>query len=83
MGEKWAPKNGAHLFFLKKMGDPKKKKRWAKKWATKIKIEYLKKVKENVPWSQKYHPSVATGRPKKKKDGRSMGNVPKCAHQKK
>ena len=30
----------------------------------------------------KFHISVANGRPKtKKKDARSMGYVPKCAHQ--
>ena len=33
----------------------------------KFKIEILKKVKENVSKSQKYHPSVAPGRLKKKK----------------
>ena len=61
--KKWCP-----FFFFEEDGRPnKKKERWSKKWATKIKIEYLKKVKENVPRSQKYHPSVATGRPPQKK----------------
>ena len=50
-------------------GRPKKKKDGLKNGLRKFKIEYLKKVKENVPRSQKYHPSVATGRPKKKKMG--------------
>ena len=29
-GGKWAQKKGAQFIFLKKMGDPKKKKSWAK-----------------------------------------------------
>ena len=81
MGERWAPKNGAHLFFLKKMGDPKKKKDGLKNGLRKFKIEFLKKVKKMRLRAKNITRLSPLGVPKKKKDGRSMGNVPKSAHQ--
>ena len=72
MGEKWAPKIGAHYFFFKKMGDPKIKKRWAKDGLRKIQNRISYKSKRKCVKEQKFLMSVANGRPniKKKMGGR-------------
>ena len=67
MGEKWAPKNGAHNFFLKKMGDPKKKKDGLKNGLRKFKIEFLKKLKEMCSGAKNITRLSPLGVPKKKR----------------
>ena len=46
MGKKWAPKNGAHLFILKKMGAIENKKRWAKDGL--LKMQNLHSIKSKT-----------------------------------
>ena len=75
---RWAKKKkmGAKKWYPFFFWTQNKNKDGLKNGLRKFKIEILKKVKENVSKSQKYHPSVAPGRLKRKKDGQSMGNVP-------
>ena len=66
--KKWCPL----FFFLKKMGDPKIKKRWAKDGLRKIQNRISYKSKRKCVKEQKFLMSVANGRPniKKKMGGR-------------
>ena len=66
------------FFFLKKMGDQKKKD-GLKNELRKFKIEFLRKLKEMCSGAKNITRLSPLGVPKKK-DGRSMGNVPKFAH---
>ena len=62
--KKWCPS-----FFLKKMGDPKKKKDGLKNGLRKFKIEFLKKVKKMRLRAKNITRLSPLGVPKKKKMG--------------